>query len=520
MRHYYIQIITALSLFYGTSHADNITFSSTVPSDVSGGVNATKEQLATFAWQEFIALNWPAKPNPNPGTGMSDYYRGQAASSALASTGSGGTLVWHTFPHRVELYPYNAATGTGVLPSINAKPDYQYPSYISIVPASSSTDLTLFNNLDEASEITLADMYFKPFAMAAEELMVKYGAKATHQEMSAIEDLAIKAGIVYEAKANPVIYNYVSGKGFQALATRNSAAAETVKKINNQTYDQSNTFELPTGSIEIKATWRRYDASMDDLADYIHQTGIYYTGSGTKFTAHNDTMLLIGLHIIHKTPSFPEFTFATFEHKSNEKNGFIFKNSHPQTVTVTGVSRKLPDPGVIEAKRQYPIPGAGSAFNLQAFNTSVQKQLQTTYGSNVFLANYELIGIQAQIADNPNTEVPAQEFYLSNFATETNNSLQFFQGGLTGTYANVPDPNTKAVRSYDATTQKYVAHSSGGCIGCHGAQGQKGGFDFSVISAKGNFFSPEPIEPYPGGMVVPQNPSGFPLSQTTSNNNQ
>lgn len=515
MRKKIILIYTLLITFSLSAGAQDINFSSTVPTDVPGGTAATKEQLATFAWQEFIAVNWPAKPNPNPATGMSDYFRGQPDSSALASTGSGGTLVWHTYTHRVELYPYNAATGTGVLPDINAIPNYQYPSYVKIVPATASTDLTLFNNQDEASEITLADMYFKPFALAAEKMMVKHGVKADHTQMSVIEDLAVKAGIIYEAKANPVIYDYVNSKGFQAKPTRAAAAAETAHKIHNEPYDKNNTFELPTGSIEIKASWRRYDASIDNLDDYIHQPGIYYTGSDNNFTAHNDTLLLIGLHIIHKTPSFPEFTFATFEHVSNDKYGFIYKNTNAQTCSTAGVDRKLPDPGTIEAKRQFPIPGASSPFNLQAFNSAIQKQLQKQFGQNVFLANYRLIGIQATVADSPSDQVPAQEFYLSNLATETNNTLQFFQGGLTGTFANVPNPATKSVFAYDASSQLYVAHASGGCQGCHGSQGQKGGYDFSVISANGNFFAPEAVEPYPGGMIIPQNPKGFPLTQTT-----
>jgi len=505
-----------LLIFSFPTGAQNITLSSNIPSDVPGGVDASKQQLAQFAWQEFIALNWPAKPNPNPSAGMSKYFRGQADSSALASTGAGGTLVWHTYTHRVELYPYNAASGTDVLPDINAIPNYQYPSYVTIVPATPSTDLTLFNNQDEASEITLADMYFKPFALEAEKLMLKHGVRASHTEVADIEELAIKAGIIYEAKANPVIYNYINSKGFQAKSTRSAAAKETASKIHNEPYDANNTFELPSGSIEIKATWRRYDANLDNLDDYIHQTGIYYTGTDNNYTAHNDTLLLIGLHIIHKTPSFPEFTFATFEHVSNDKYGFIFKNTNPLTCSTPNIDRKLPDPGTIEAKRQYPIPGASSPFDLQAFNATVQKQLQDQLGSNVFLANYQLIGVQATVADAPSEKVPAQEFYLSNLATETNNSLQFFQGGLTGTFANVPNPSTKSVFAYDPSSQQYVAHASGGCQGCHGSQGQKGGYDFSVISANGNSFAPEAIEPYPGGLIIPQDPTGFPLSQTTT----
>jgi hypothetical protein len=223
-------------------------------------------------------------------------------------------------------------------------------------------------------------------------------------------------------------------------------------------------------------------------------------------------MLLVGLHIIHKTPSFPSFTYATFEHVDNEKDGFIYTNTNPKTATANGVTRKLPDPGTIEAKRHYPIPDSSTRFDLVSFNKSVQSQLQSQYGEAIFLANYQHIGIQAHIVDNPTIEIPAQEFFLSNFATETNNTLQFFQGSLAGTQSNIPDPNQRQVHVFDSPTNKFITHTAGGCQGCHGAQGQKGGYDFSVISANGNLFLPEAVKPYPGGMIIPQNPTGFPLT--------
>ena len=504
-------LFTANISLVGAQTYTNITFNSTVPSDVNNGTSASKQDLATFAWQEFIALNWPAKVNPNPSAGLSNYYRGQASSDQLASTGSGGTLVWQTFSHRVELYPANAVSGKNKLADINSIPNYAYPSYVTITPATSSTDLALFNNLDEASEISLADMYYKPFAIAAQKLMQEHGSLASHVEMTDINDAAIKAGIVYEAKANPTIYNYVNSNGFQFKTTRSAAAQQTKNKINNLEYDSSNTFELPYGSIEIKATWRRYDSSVDNLNEYIWQNAIYYTGASTQATANNAKMLLLGLHIIHKTPSFPTFTFATFEHNNLEKNGFIFINSNPQDKTVEGISRKLPDPGNIEAARQYPIPGPGSLFDLQTFNSNVQKQLQTSYGNDIFLANYKLIGIQSTVTDNPTSTVPNQEFFLSNFGTETNDTLQFFQGSLNG---NIPSPDEKKVFTYDSNSKSYTSHSSGGCQGCHGAQGQALGYDFSVISSTGNGVLPEAVTPYPGGAIVPQNPDGFPLPQT------
>jgi hypothetical protein len=58
-----------------------------LPSDIAGGAPAaTLQQAAAFAWQEFIALNWPAmvgqrdKPDPNQKFGAGS-----------------GPLVWQTF---------------------------------------------------------------------------------------------------------------------------------------------------------------------------------------------------------------------------------------------------------------------------------------------------------------------------------------------------------------------------------------------------------------------------------------
>jgi hypothetical protein len=443
--------------------------------------------MAKFAWEEFVAVNWPAKVNNLPSS--SGYKRGLPSSAKFGSTGAGGTVVWETFAHRVELYP----GVSGALPDIeNAPVNYQYPSFLNIMPEAGA-DSTLLNNLDEASEITLADMYYTPM----------------------VAPNTLEASLLFEAKANNVIYNYVQKNEFQDGTKRNSAASNTVKKINNETYTGS-VFEFPNGAIEIKATWRRYDPTADSLKDFHHTKAIWYDGKSPNFSVKNDTFLLIGLHIIQKTPAFQTFAYATFEHVSNEKNGFQFVNTHAGVDSTTIPGRLIPEKGVIKAIRQYPIPdGTNGSFNLVAFNTQVQNQLKAELGNDIVWANYQLIGIQGQVTNNPTAEVPAQTFFLSNFATETNNTLQFFQGTLTGTFSNIVDPNTPKVHKLvnQGGTDTYKAFTSGGCLGCHGSQGQSGGYDFSVISAKGNFFIPEAPEDYPAGTVVNQNAQGYPLKQ-------
>ena len=100
------------------------------------------------------------------------------------------------------------------------------------------------------------------------------------------------------------------------------------------------------------------------------------------------------------------------------------------------------------------------------------------------------------------TNPAPSSFYQANIVVETNRSLQLFSGGLS--------PNICTDWNQDGSPHKntiYGGHSynMGGCMGCHGSQGQTpGGLhlkptdplgsagDFSVILARGSVLFPEP----------------------------
>ena len=375
-----------------------ITFAdTTVPADIANPADPI--QAAEFAWKEFIALAWPAKENSTPG--MSGYYRTHPSNTGmLGSTGSGGVTVFDTYFHRAELFP-TYATGNGkVLPPPDALPNYDYGS-ANIVPAPGA-DLTLFNNLDEASEINIAFMYYTPFAIKADAAKNTannasgfFSNKAKAQKniepavlQNAASDFAaqeaIKASLMYEAKGNLVYFNYLKENGLNNIIPRRTAKNKAIGLIKNMTTDTTGAFNLPFGTIEIKATYRRYDSKMDDLKKFHWTKAIYYTekksGGVTTLIANNDTMLLLSLHIIQKTPNVPTFTFATFEHVDNEKGGFRFTNVNPQTYTppYQGNIRALPDPGIITAKRQFPVPA-----NIEQYNNNIQTLLRNQFGNDI-----------------------------------------------------------------------------------------------------------------------------------------
>jgi hypothetical protein len=112
-------------------------------------------------------------------------------------------------------------------------------------------------------------------------------------------------------------------------------------------------------------------------------------------------------------------------------------------------------------------------------------------------------------AHNPST------YYLANIVVETNRPLQLFSGGLVN--AGTTGSNSDYASQFEAggtgihpnTFYKGSGYNMGGCMGCHGSQGQQKGGDFSVIMARGPVTSPEPPAPptTSGAAVVTRNRS-------------
>jgi hypothetical protein len=112
---------------------------------------------------------------------------------------------------------------------------------------------------------------------------------------------------------------------------------------------------------------------------------------------------------------------------------------------------------------------------------------------------------------NPRSAENPASFYMSNGVVETDRGLQLFSGGLLklpGTISNYyqnfppPNPSPSPQPSPPWLTHKNTAYAHhgfdmGGCMGCHGSQGQSQGGDFSVITAEGSVLFPEPPHPNP-----------------------
>ena len=104
-----------------------VTVGPVVPSDITGGApNAQLAQAATFAWQEFIALNWAAVDQ----TGMPNT-RGTADTGCVFDDPACAARprVWETFRSKLEIFPGNYQPPNGYAATA---PDYGYdaaPAY-------------------------------------------------------------------------------------------------------------------------------------------------------------------------------------------------------------------------------------------------------------------------------------------------------------------------------------------------------------------------------------------------------
>src|SRR5579862_2870646 len=175
-----------------------IKIDSALPADIPGGAPAaTLQQAAAFAWQEFIAANWPAlagtRDTPDPGQKF----------GAVSS----GPLVWQTFRSKVEIFNLTKdAAGAFAPPGYSAAdanfgydatpPAYYYATRT--VPAcqgQAAPPSPAWINLDETTQIGLDQMFA--------------GGPAISNSANTSPQL-----IRFAVKANRVEYSYVAKNQF------------------------------------------------------------------------------------------------------------------------------------------------------------------------------------------------------------------------------------------------------------------------------------------------------------------
>lgn len=526
-----------------------ITINSTVPAELNAGgggaPNATLDQAARFAWQEFIALNWPAalQTGQNRDTPAADCRFGDPACAARP-------LTWQTFRAKAEIF---IPATRGPSPSYDALPDYSsiYATNIPACPGVTPPSSPAWVNLDETTEIGLTAMYSgsgipTPTAQNSAPQLIRFTAKANRAEFQYAQQIGAQQHIPATLKANTVSY----------VPTNGSPPAGS-----------SNLVSLPNNTIEIKAGWRQLNPATDDPSRF-HTTRVrYYEGASGNSCYREAIWGLVSLHIIQKTQSAPYFIFATFEQADNirtatgvrteDADGNVIaaqpcRNDQraPCPTTPTTVYRDSPNRGtppqvalspasaayctnntatpppnrlyylntagqtstptggyICINARQHPIPPAVIAVNQQAHAAIAAYNRANGIAASPW-SYYKLINVQYRpmtltTPGQPYTGPDASTFYQSNSVVESNYTLQNFSGrlippaGTKGDFASYfglggPGVTVPTLYYRQAGHSAATSYNMGGCMGCH-ATAQRLGGDFSFILLGGAVNAPETI---------------------------
>lgn len=537
-----------------------ITIASALPPDLNpgggGAPNATLDQAAAFAWQEFISLNWPAttqlgRPG-NRDTPASDCLFGDPACADRP-------LTWQTFRGKAEIFPARAATNSQ---PYDALPDYD-SLYTATIPAcpgeppptSQIARRPVWVNLDETSEIGLTAMYSgagipAPTPRNSAPQLIRFLAKANRNEFNYANLINARQSIPSALRA----------------ATRASVVTNGSPPAGSTTL-----VSLYNDTIEIKAGWRELNPATEDPSRF-HTTQVRYyeVVAGTQ-CYRQGVWGLVSLHIIRKTASAPYFIYATFEQADNirtaagqpteDADGNVVAiqpcradQRAPCPTTPTTVYRDSPNRAVpprvslSPAGAAYCTPGTGTrpANRLYYLNTRGNTGVPTggfvcinarqhPIPAEIIAANqaahaaiaaynaanriarspwsyYKLINVQympmrltvpGRLYSGPH---PAT-FYQSNSVVESNYTLQNFSGQLVGNTGTKTDyasqisgppctagicPTTPALYYRAPNAARAASYDMGGCMGCHGTAQRFGG-DFSFILLAGAVASPEGI---------------------------
>jgi hypothetical protein len=535
-----------------------ITISPNTPADIPGGApNASIATAAAFAWQEFIALSWPALGGvrDTPDTSLPF---GQNAVASDTST----PLVWETLRHKVEIFPPRTdATKTQSLPlphdaalgppqyGYDAPPNYLYvPAQVGTVdgsvtacPGQTPVTNAAWVNLDETTQIGLDQMFAGILPANAS------GPNSAPQQ------------IRFMAKGNRAQYIYVNTSMYwyhsPGLAT---AEQNFMNAVSRNTQPVQPVVSFPAGTIEVKSAWRPL-APGEDASRY-HTTTVRFYETNQNLPCYFEAQwALLALHIIHKTPTAPAFVFATFEQADNildsegqsveDLDGQIINPKtgaaptepalyHVDTPNYSKVYLKsgapycndagnrlffheipgntgLPLGGNICVNRRFnPIPPVIIQANAAAHSAIVAYETANNVQNSPW-RYYKLINVQAYPFDkakidrfNPNSQHNGATFFQANGVVETDFTLQNFSGRFAsqpnsiGASTDYPAggrfPTFKNTHIFSAPA--IHAFNMGGCQGCH-ANAQLGGTDFSFI-LDGNTFQAAPDIPGPAAAAA------------------
>ena len=488
-----------------------------------------------FAWNEFIALNWPAK------SGVRDTPH---KDEIFGDTSFEGPVVWGTYRNKVEIYPGIGDNPPGFVNDASQSYGYDAPPvYIygeGEVEPCKGQEVPLQPAFVDLAEITQIGLNFAFAGVAPSESDINNDPQL----------------IRYMVKSNRVHYEYVVEpvNSFWNHSQAYMDATANFKQVSDGNGTPSTlpgpVIDFPNGMILVKTAFRELTDAEKNSGRFYMTTVRYYEqdDEDPNSACFREAIWgLVSMHLTQKTPTAPWMVWATFEHADGlltpegnpveDENGNII-NSFSPTSTTPALSYMDGDPPILKivgdefctdiGKRLYyqevgpdlfgfdsglpfegeicqnertrPIPPPIITANELAHEAINNYNMENGLESSPWLF-YKLINVQhvpfdiSEIDDNPNSDKNEATFYMNDMLIEIDFSLQTFSGHLffsdspAGPPTNMPanfdnfDPTKQTfqnVLAFDDEGNLEETFTMGGCMGCHG-NAQLKGTDFSFI---------------------------------------
>jgi hypothetical protein len=537
-----------------------VTVSPVIPKDECGGAfKNSPENAAIFAWESFIALNWPALPGKRDTADTSRIFGPDVS-----------PVVWETMRAKVEIYPGNGNLKTGPHGAVldpqspfkptnppdfgyDDGPDYVYSPFnvgtsdgrVAACTGQAQTAPPAWIPLDETTQIQVNQTFAG--VLPARDPSGNNSAPQL---------------IRYMVKANRALYRYIVQNQFWFKGPPLTGAMTRFQTAlaQGQTQDPTEPFvqfspplldSNASNTIELKGAWRPL-TTQEAASKRFHTARVRYYEPGSQADTlcyREDTWGLVGLHVISKTPSAPWLIWATFEQADNilDQNGRAIEDvdgnvvipqatptspalkSNPASAnpTVTFVDPASPycttpggrlffqenpaDSGLPSAgficvnKRWHDIPA-----HIVKINALAHQALRTYFGQNAIVDSpwlyYKLVNVQPVPFDKGEIGeggADAATYYTANAVIETDYTLGVYSGRIanTGAPTDVNPDNTpyKNVRflPFQGQAAFKTPLNMGGCTGCHASSALKG-TEFSFSLQQSTVRAPELPNPFKG----------------------
>jgi hypothetical protein len=342
-----------------------------------------QDNFDCYAWQEFIALNWPAAPNrpgvPDPGKGPQD----------LGAPGDLTPVVWETYATADQVVASTtppAAWGSDALRRLRLQ-----PRPLRRINRLSSKDL------DPALRWESIRQAFPPHAWLTGQ----------------------NQGVVYsDIRINPDEYAAIVkhrwyDAGQQYLDSKNGKGVHLpygrLVGGKNMSVDPIGNMQTPgVGALELKAAWVDL-TNRPDLWKYYKTSPYWVEDPSSPVPPKRATLGLVGLHVIHKTFSQLGWVWATFEHVDNCPNvagtplrPYLFYDpSNPQKPNIWNDNPSPPYHQPSQVARVTPL----SALSTGPSNNYVSQLYRQARPDSVW-QNYRLVEVLWFINGNLNQTAP------------------------------------------------------------------------------------------------------------------